>query len=163
MMARYFIFLLCVKTLFSMGHPKPEDLNDPEKFQDRLYVMLLDIENLNYFFDFEYINPDFDIPYIDPYFDFEYINLDFNVLQNFITETEYDRSKLKIKRKKKIKEDKFLPKTKKRVSKWNKLTSDLFKTMIEYERKNPNVKQCELENIFNINRSTYWRWKKKYL
>jgi len=38
---------------------------------------------------------------------------------------------------------------------------ELFYKMLEYEKDNPDVKQSDLEQIFNVNRSTYWRWKKK--
>jgi len=44
---------------------------------------------------------------------------------------------------------------------WNKMTEALFKEMLEYEKLHPDIKQCELQKVFNINRSTYWRWKKK--
>jgi len=46
-------------------------------------------------------------------------------------------------------------------SHWTKLTKELFSQMLEYEKTHTNVKQCELEKIFNVNRSTYWRWKKQ--
>jgi len=45
---------------------------------------------------------------------------------------------------------------------WNKMTEALFKQMLEYEKQHPDIKQCELQKVFNINRSTYWRWKKKF-
>jgi len=46
--------------------------------------------------------------------------------------------------------------------KWNKMTIDMFNKMLEYEKVHPDVKQCDLQKIFNVNRSTYWRWKKKF-
>jgi len=54
-------------------------------------------------------------------------------------------------------------KTKKRAPRnnWKKMTKELFYQMVEYERDHPNVKQCDLQKIFNVNRSTYWRWKKQ--
>jgi len=53
---------------------------------------------------------------------------------------------------------------KKRVPKsnWTKMTKEIFDQMVEYEKGHSNIKQCELEKIFNVNRSTYWRWKKQY-
>jgi len=45
---------------------------------------------------------------------------------------------------------------------WQKMTEELFKKMLEYEKENPNVKQSDLQKLFNVNRSTYWRWKKRY-
>jgi len=42
------------------------------------------------------------------------------------------------------------------------MTKELFHKMVEYEKKHENIKQCELERMFNVNRSTYWRWKKQY-
>jgi len=41
------------------------------------------------------------------------------------------------------------------------MSSELFREMLEYERMHPDVRQNELQSIFNVNRSTYWRWKKK--
>jgi len=57
-----------------------------------------------------------------------------------------------------------LKKIKKRAPRnnWKKMTKDLFNQMLEYEKLNPNVKQCDLQRVFNVNRSTYWRWKKQY-
>jgi len=46
--------------------------------------------------------------------------------------------------------------------KWRKMNLELFYKMLEYEKDNPDVKQSDLEQIFNVNRSTYWRWKKKH-
>jgi len=55
----------------------------------------------------------------------------------------------------------------KRVSKlsqrkmWRKMTPELFEEISSWERnQNRQVKQSELEQIFNVNRSTYYRWKK---
>jgi len=47
--------------------------------------------------------------------------------------------------------------------KWRKMTQELFNQILEFEKKNPNIKQCEIEKIFLVNRSTYWRWKKRLL
>jgi len=44
---------------------------------------------------------------------------------------------------------------------WQKMTDDLFKKMIQFEKDNPHIRQSDIQKIFNINRSTYWRWKKK--
>jgi len=52
---------------------------------------------------------------------------------------------------------------KKSEKKWRKMSSELFREMLEYERMHPDVRQNELQSIFNVNRSTYWRWKKKYM
>jgi hypothetical protein len=46
--------------------------------------------------------------------------------------------------------------------KWRKMNMELFYKILEYEKENPDVKQSDLEQIFNVNRSTYWRWKKKH-
>jgi len=46
--------------------------------------------------------------------------------------------------------------------KWRKMNLELFYKMLEYEKDNPDVKQSDLEQIFNVNRSTYWRWKKNF-
>jgi len=52
---------------------------------------------------------------------------------------------------------------KKRIKRcWTKMTKEIFHQMVEYEKKHENIKQCELERMFNVNRSTYWRWKKQY-
>jgi hypothetical protein len=45
--------------------------------------------------------------------------------------------------------------------KWRKLTQELFDQIVDFEKNNPDIKQCEIEKIFLVNRSTYWRWKKK--
>jgi len=47
--------------------------------------------------------------------------------------------------------------------KWRKMTQDLFNQILDFEKKNPNIKQCEIEKLFLVNRSTYWRWKKRLL
>lgn len=46
--------------------------------------------------------------------------------------------------------------------KWTKINEEILKEMLEYERKHPHVKQKELEDIFKVNRTTYWRWKNQY-
>jgi len=55
----------------------------------------------------------------------------------------------------------------KRVSKlshrktWRKMTPELFAEISVWEKnQNRPVKQIEFEQIFNVNRSTYYRWKK---
>jgi len=45
---------------------------------------------------------------------------------------------------------------------WHKMTDELFKKMCDYERDHPNIKQSDLQKLFNVNRSTFWRWKKRY-
>jgi len=57
--------------------------------------------------------------------------------------------------------DKLINK-KKSKSSWTKMNKELFLKMVDFEKKHGNVKQCEMERIFNVNRSTYWRWKKQY-
>jgi len=47
-------------------------------------------------------------------------------------------------------------------SNWTKMSKELFYKMVEYEKEHGTVKQCEMEKIFNVNRSTYWRWKKQF-
>jgi len=47
--------------------------------------------------------------------------------------------------------------------KWRKMTQELFNQILDFEKKNPNIKQCEIEKLFLVNRSTYWRWKKRLL
>jgi len=44
---------------------------------------------------------------------------------------------------------------------WQKMTDDLYKKISDYEKDHPNIKQSDLQKLFNVNRSTYWRWKKK--
>lgn len=55
-------------------------------------------------------------------------------------------------------------KNKKRIYKrqYNKMTEKIYNEILEYERKHPDIKRTELEKIFNINRTTYWAWKKRY-
>lgn len=48
----------------------------------------------------------------------------------------------------------------KKRHRWTKLTTKLFYNMVEFERNNSEIKKCEIEKLFNVNRSTYWRWKK---
>jgi hypothetical protein len=47
-------------------------------------------------------------------------------------------------------------------SSWTKMTKDILNEMVDFERDHPQVKQCDLEKYFNVNRSTYWRWKRNY-
>jgi len=44
---------------------------------------------------------------------------------------------------------------------WKKMTKEIFGQMVDYEKQHPNVKQCDLQRLFNVNRSPYWRWKKQ--
>eukprot|EP01129_Flabellula_baltica_P005265 TRINITY_DN1891_c0_g1_i1.p1 TRINITY_DN1891_c0_g1~~TRINITY_DN1891_c0_g1_i1.p1 ORF type:complete len:276 (+),score=37.65 TRINITY_DN1891_c0_g1_i1:46-828(+) len=53
-------------------------------------------------------------------------------------------------------------KTNKTPTTWKKMDLELFRKMVAYEQEHPNVKQADLQRLFNVNRSTYWRWKKKY-
>jgi len=57
-----------------------------------------------------------------------------------------------------------LKKIKKRAPRnnWKKMTKELFNQMVDYEKQHPNIKQCDLQRLFNVNRSTYWRWKKQF-
>jgi len=41
------------------------------------------------------------------------------------------------------------------------LDDNIFHQMLLFETENPGVRQSELERIFNVNRATYWKWKKK--
>jgi len=44
---------------------------------------------------------------------------------------------------------------------WRKMTPELFKEIAAWEQsQNRPVKQVEFEQVFNVNRSTYYRWKK---
>jgi len=45
---------------------------------------------------------------------------------------------------------------------WQRMTSELFQQMLQYEADNPGCKQSELEEIFKVNRSTFYRWKRRY-
>jgi hypothetical protein len=47
-------------------------------------------------------------------------------------------------------------------STWTKMTKEIFNKMVEFERTHPSIKQCDLEKVFNVNRSTYWRWKRNF-
>lgn len=49
-----------------------------------------------------------------------------------------------------------------RPKKWVKLDQEIFNKMLRYELEHPGIRQNELEGIFNVNRSTYWRWKKNH-
>eukprot|EP01130_Rhizamoeba_saxonica_P016529 TRINITY_DN7660_c0_g1_i1.p1 TRINITY_DN7660_c0_g1~~TRINITY_DN7660_c0_g1_i1.p1 ORF type:complete len:162 (+),score=25.17 TRINITY_DN7660_c0_g1_i1:291-776(+) len=56
----------------------------------------------------------------------------------------------------------------KRVSKvssrksWSKMSYPLLIQMYEYEQNNPDTTKKQMEKLFNIHRSTYWRWKNKF-
>jgi len=47
-------------------------------------------------------------------------------------------------------------------STWTKMTKEIFNEMVEFEKDHPHIKQCDLEKYFNVNRSTYWRWKRNF-
>jgi len=40
---------------------------------------------------------------------------------------------------------------------------ETFQEIYNWELTQPRVKQCQIQSKFNVNRSTYYRWKKKYL
>jgi hypothetical protein len=44
--------------------------------------------------------------------------------------------------------------------KYQKMTEQLFRQIVEYERHHKGIKQSELEVLFNVNRTTLTRWKK---
>jgi hypothetical protein len=47
---------------------------------------------------------------------------------------------------------------------WSKMTQELFKEIYLWESQQAiPVKQSEVETKYNVNRSTYFRWKKAYL
>eukprot|EP01124_Arcella_intermedia_P014420 TRINITY_DN20846_c0_g2_i7.p1 TRINITY_DN20846_c0_g2~~TRINITY_DN20846_c0_g2_i7.p1 ORF type:complete len:345 (+),score=73.25 TRINITY_DN20846_c0_g2_i7:60-1094(+) len=47
--------------------------------------------------------------------------------------------------------------------KWKKLTTKLFYVIYDWEKsQNQPIKQSDVEERFNVNRSTYYRWKKNY-
>jgi len=46
---------------------------------------------------------------------------------------------------------------------WKRMNPTLFKEIFQWETNQPKVKQSQIEKKFNVNRSTYYRWKKKYL
>eukprot|EP01124_Arcella_intermedia_P014415 TRINITY_DN20846_c0_g1_i1.p1 TRINITY_DN20846_c0_g1~~TRINITY_DN20846_c0_g1_i1.p1 ORF type:complete len:106 (+),score=25.87 TRINITY_DN20846_c0_g1_i1:23-319(+) len=45
---------------------------------------------------------------------------------------------------------------------WNKLTTQLFFSIYEWEKSQCPLKQSDIEERFNVNRSTYYRWKRNY-
>lgn len=46
---------------------------------------------------------------------------------------------------------------------WKKMTPELFHEIYQWEKTQSRVKQCQIQTKFHVNRSTYYRWKKKYL
>jgi len=46
---------------------------------------------------------------------------------------------------------------------WKRMNPTLFQEIFQWETNQPKVKQSQIEKKFNVNRSTYYRWKKKYL
>jgi len=45
---------------------------------------------------------------------------------------------------------------------WTRMTSDLFQKILEWEKdQNGPIKQSDIETKWNVNRSTYHRWKKR--
>eukprot|EP01130_Rhizamoeba_saxonica_P004141 TRINITY_DN1706_c0_g1_i2.p1 TRINITY_DN1706_c0_g1~~TRINITY_DN1706_c0_g1_i2.p1 ORF type:complete len:312 (+),score=58.62 TRINITY_DN1706_c0_g1_i2:110-1045(+) len=46
--------------------------------------------------------------------------------------------------------------------KWGKMSYPLLMEMYEFEQNNPKVTKKEIERMFDIHRSTYWRWKNKF-
>jgi len=46
---------------------------------------------------------------------------------------------------------------------WKKMTPELFQEIYQWEKTQPRVKQCDIQSKFHVNRSTYYRWKKKHL
>jgi len=46
---------------------------------------------------------------------------------------------------------------------WRRMTPALFQEIYNWELTQPRVKQCQIQSKFNVNRSTYYRWKKKYI
>jgi len=67
---------------------------------------------------------------------------------------------------KKLKSDGVRMKRITKISKrknWSKMTAELFAKIYEWESGlSAPVKQAEIEHRFNVNRSTYYRWKKKF-
>jgi len=52
---------------------------------------------------------------------------------------------------------------KRRKISWKRMNPALFQEIFQWETTQPKVKQSQIEKKFNVNRSTYYRWKKKYL
>jgi len=46
---------------------------------------------------------------------------------------------------------------------WKKMTPELFQEIYQWEKTQSRVKQNQIQSRFQVNRSTYYRWKKKYL
>jgi len=57
---------------------------------------------------------------------------------------------------------KLISKKRSPKSTWTKMTKEIFNEMVEFEKSHPHIKQCDLEKYFNVNRSTYWRWKRNF-
>lgn len=44
---------------------------------------------------------------------------------------------------------------------WNKMTPELYERILAWEKtQKGNVKHSDIENHWNVNRTTYYRWKK---
>eukprot|EP01130_Rhizamoeba_saxonica_P007187 TRINITY_DN289_c0_g1_i1.p1 TRINITY_DN289_c0_g1~~TRINITY_DN289_c0_g1_i1.p1 ORF type:complete len:150 (-),score=26.50 TRINITY_DN289_c0_g1_i1:123-572(-) len=46
--------------------------------------------------------------------------------------------------------------------KWRKMSHPLLIEMYQYEKSHPGVSKKKIESLFNVHRSTYWRWKNKF-
>jgi len=90
----------------------------------------------------------------------DYIDAEFNSAIKTETKNQHFKSNCKIEKNESTNVKKIIQKRSK--SNWTKMTKELFNKIVEYEKGHENIKQCELERIFNVNRSTYWRWKKQH-
>jgi len=61
------------------------------------------------------------------------------------------------------KEETKVRRAKRRKISWKRMNPALFQEIFQWETTQPKVKQSQIEKKFNVNRSTYYRWKKKYL
>jgi len=61
------------------------------------------------------------------------------------------------------KEETKVRRSKRRKISWKRMNPTLFQEIFQWETNQPKVKQSQIEKKFNVNRSTYYRWKKKYL
>jgi len=61
------------------------------------------------------------------------------------------------------KEEPKIRRAKRRKISWKRMNPALFQEIFQWETTQPKVKQSQIEKKFNVNRSTYYRWKKKYL
>jgi len=62
---------------------------------------------------------------------------------------EYDRPLYEIKPKKNTKR------------KWARMTTELFMRIVKWEQSQRGIKQSDIEKKFNVNRTTYYRWKQR--